>query len=87
MNLKSFTDREKKLVALAQELEERLNTATAVALHYDSCPDENKTPDDYLCEVRASLFPQGHESYPIYYDVVKEIVKRLKQERKIKGKN
>lgn len=40
---------------LALELQERLNKATDVALHYNPCPDSYKSCNDHIDEVHAHL--------------------------------
>lgn len=69
-----------RAIMLAKEFEERLNRATAVALHYHPCGDENKSPDDHITEVLAAL---RHDRKIIgntrYYTAASELSELLKR--------
>ena len=76
--IQSLSDREKKLVMLALELQERLNKATDVALHYHPCVDKNKSCNDHIDEVHAYLRHNREMKPEKYYNDVEEILGGMK---------
>ena len=71
-----------KLLMHSLELEERLNKATLIALHYNPITDETKSIVDHLDEVYAYLKSEGliDETFP--YTKVKEYFSKKLQKKK-----